>query len=281
MAKRVGIMRPIPFDEAKFEAMPKPVIVQPKLEGDRARALPGSGQILSSSAKQRVSVPHIKKTLDEMGLCVETDGELFKLGMEHSKIRGIVSRTKNLHPDHMLMEYHIYDVVSEDSQKTRIEIQRKLPARGPVKLVPSFLCYSMDEFQLYYDQFLDLGYEGIIVRHPDRPYRRAQVQWMMKLKPRLSMIAIITDVFPLEDKYGDVHELMGAFELRDGDGRVFNVGSGPTLEDRGLFWQYRHAFIDTPCKIRFQGYTKARHVPKMQSIDKGWLKETRRKLRRL
>ena len=284
MSNRIGIMRPIPFDQEKFEAMPKPVIVQPKLEGDRMRAVPYIPNpphsilfnLLSSQANERVSVPHIKQALINMGADIEMDGELFVPGMRHSEIRSIVSRTKNLHSNYRAMEYHIYDVVTSHPQWVRLAMQHKLPIQGPIKLVPYYYCHNIKQLQKFYDIFLNQNYEGIIVRDQYQPYERKQVKWMMKLKPRLSGIFKILNVLPLEDQYGVIHDLMGAFVLQDSEGRIFNVGSGPKASDRQLFWTYRKSLICMDCKIRFQGYTKINHVPKMQSIDKKWLTSMRK-----
>ena len=118
MAKRTGIMLPQSFTEALFNRIPKPCIVQPKLEGDRLRVEPcyGNALLKTSSAKSRVSVPHIKLLLANAQPLPELDGELYVHGMRHSDIRRIVGRSKNLHPDYLKMEYHVYDIVSEDDK---------------------------------------------------------------------------------------------------------------------------------------------------------------------
>jgi len=285
MGTRSGIMLPIPFDEAKFNAMPKPCIVQPKLEGDRLRAIPnehGGINLRSSGDKERVSIPHIKAVLLEMKLPFETDGEVYVHGMPHEQIRSIVSRTKNQHPDYWKMEYHIYDAVTEDSQMDRIRKQiNRLSSPSPIiQIVPSYPVWDMVELQYFYDKFLAQGYEGIIIRHPNRPYKRSQVQWMLKLKPRLSGEYKIVDILPLINKDGVEQDTMGAFILEDLDGNRFNVGTGPTADDRMRFWFAQESVLGRMCKIRFQALTETKGVPKMQSIDKEWLKEIRKELKK-
>ncbi len=282
MAKRTGIMLPQPFTEELFNRLPKPCIVQPKLEGDRLRAIPTHGSILlrTSSDKPRVSVPHIHQALMNYGLKCELDGELYVHGMAHSDIRKIVSRTMNIHPDYRKMEYHVYDIVDPDmDQRERLHRLREMVLYGFIKYVPWFYVYDLEKLQIQYDEFLDQGYEGIIIRHPDRPYKRTKVPWMLKLKPRLSGAFRIVGVEPLVNIAGEVQQTMGSFSLEDDEGRTFSVGTGPTKEDRLLFWDFQHKLRGRYCKIRFQGYTKANNVPKMQSIDKDWLVEMRKELR--
>lgn len=274
MAKRNNIMLPTPFTEELFNRIPKPCIVQPKLEGDRARS--EEGVIFSSSSAIRRSVPNIDSALYDAEFPWETDGELFVRGMKHSEIRSIVSRTKNLHADHYKMQYWIYDIVTDDDQYKRLldlKVFRFNHRYWPLQLVvvPFMWVHDLNGFQSAYEKYLAQGFEGIIVRHPDRPYKRKQVSWMLKLKPRLSGEYEIIGVEPLVDQYGVVHELMGKFILKDTEGRKFKVGSGPTDLAREFFWKFRSNMIGKMCKIRFQGFTRAGKVPKMQSIDKEWL----------
>jgi len=64
MSKRTGIMLPKMFTGKAFDKLPKPVLVQAKIEGDRMRTKIGSSvvgcvKMLSSGGKERTSVPHI------------------------------------------------------------------------------------------------------------------------------------------------------------------------------------------------------------------------------
>ena len=65
------------------------------------------------------AVPHIKESLEKSSLGnVILDGELYshKLFLEggHELIHSIASRTKNLHPRHKELEYHLFDVENDD-----------------------------------------------------------------------------------------------------------------------------------------------------------------------
>lgn len=282
MAERTGIMRPVLFEKHLLDRFPKPFIVQPKLEGDRLRAVWNGETILllSSSAAFRGSVPHIEKELEYLlprGVKLELDGELFVKGMDHSMIRSIVGRTKNLHPNYDMMEYHVYDMVSSEDQMSRIQNLIELMgtrAFDRVKLVPSYRCESLDDFQRYYEKFLADGYEGIIARHPDRPYLRKQTPTMLKLKPRVSMEAKIIGFEEEVSILGKPKGTLGALILEKEDGTVFRVGTGPTHYQRDLFWRNQDILLGQRAKIRFQAFTQSREVPKMQSLDREWLEET-------
>lgn len=277
MSKRTGIMLATMFTEKLFNKMPKPVYVQPKLEGDRLRTpiQDNNIHILSSGGKERISVPHIYREIQATGWNnIELDGELYKQGMKHSEIRSIVSRTKNLHPNYDQMEYHIYDIISSERQFNRLDQLTQLLWNAPfshIKLVPSLLVDNLDSLQKIYKNFLQQGYEGIIIRHPSAPYTRRKVTTLLKLKPRVSELFEIVDVIEEQDKHKNHKGTFGAFVCKTSEGTLFSVGSGPTNYQRAILWQNQNAFIGRFVKIRFQDYTKIRQVPKLLSIDKQWL----------
>lgn len=281
MAKREKIMLGYPFDEQKFNKLRKPAFLQPKLEGDRCRNESWHNKLLSSGVKLRVSVPHIAQELKYMHSYwkhLELDGELYKHGLSHegrkNSIRSIVSRTKNLHPNYKIMEYHIFDIVSSDKQYTRLEILDDFFILNQftfIKKVPSHPITTLDEVQYWYDYYINQGYEGIILRDNSAKYVRNKTNFLIKLKPRMSDSFTITGFKEEIDKYGNPKQTLGAICLKDDKNRKFKVGTGPTQYQRQLLWDNRHKLLGEMCKIRFQDFTKARGVPKMQSIDKKWL----------
>ena len=279
MSNRKDIMLATMFTEKRFNAMPKPVLVQPKIEGDRLRDVMENKNInlLTSYGNRRVSVPHIYEELATSSLDnIELDGELYCHGMRHSEIRSIVSRTKNLHPNYKRIQYHVFDIVDVNQlQFFRLSGLEEIFWRNPffkyLKLVPTIPVNTIEELQEAYTEFLKQRYEGIIIRHPYAKYVRRKVSTIMKLKPRVSEFFTIIGVEEETDLAGERKGTFGAFNLTTEEGQKFNAGSGPTAYQRVLLWRYRSKLIGTKVKIRFQGYTKIRQVPKLLSIDKEWL----------
>lgn len=294
MSKRTGIMLATMFTEKLFNKMPKPVYVQPKIEGDRLRVpiWRDNLKLLSSYGKNKVCVPHIYKELHAHDLNpIELDGELYNHTMRHSEIRSIVGRTKNLHSNYKKMEYHIFDIVNTGlTQHIRLKLLYtffKDKNFKYLKLVPSHLIESFDELQTYYNDFLDQGYEGIIIRHAYAKYVRRKCTTILKLKPRVSEYFEVVGIEEECTLDGERKGVFGAFTLVTKEGNLFNVGSGPTDRQRALIWRYKSRFTLAKAslahtgimvKIRFQGYTKVRRVPKLLSIDKEWLKMIEKQL---
>lgn len=284
-ANRQGIMLGYAFTKKLFERLGSPLIVQPKLEGDRLRSpiTEGIPVLLSSSAAVRHSLPHIEDELRKSKFnTIELDGEAYVHGWKHSQIRSIVSRTVNLHPNHKAMQYHVYDIVSGDDQLDRLaRLWDILKSRewSYIKPVPFNMVRTLDEVQKLYDYWLAAGYEGIIMRSMYAPYVRKKTVTMLKFKPRLSEYFEILNVIEEVSIKGVQKDTFGAFTCITEDGsQTFSVGSGPTKEQRDKLWENRELLVGSDVKIRFQGYTHARSVPKMQSIDKEWLENMMKSL---
>ena len=282
MGTRKDIMLATMFTRKLFDKISKPVYVQAKIEGDRLRAKMNTGddsiKLYSSGGKVRVSLPHIQKELATLSNWrgYEVDGEAYRHGMEHSEIRSIVSRTKNLHPDHEKMHYYIFDVINDEPQGYRIYLLEQLFRRGNFKYlyrVPTYRVDTYEELQKYYDKFIKRGYEGIIIRHPYATYLRRKVTTLLKLKPRVSEYFRILNIVEEVSITGQPKGTFGSFVCITEDGQVFSVGTGVTDRQRDMIWKNSEYFIGNKVKIRFQDYTKVRRVPKMQSIDKAWIVE--------
>lgn len=117
MADRSGVMLAYAFKEKRLTKYPRPWIIQPKIEGDRCRAVidsKGKCTLLSSSEKVISHVPHINKQFEHLGWKnIEVDGELYKHGMSHSEIHSrCASSRKYPHPDHEMIEFWAFDFIS-------------------------------------------------------------------------------------------------------------------------------------------------------------------------
>jgi ATP-dependent DNA ligase len=212
----------VPFEEKRLLKWRPPYIVQPKLDGDRCRAIlkDGTCTLLSSEENPINSVPHITDFLQKVlpNSEIELDGELYTHGMRHEEIHGIASRSINLHSRMEDLEYHVFDLVLSAPQFNRLdlllnldEIFTQVPSR-PVHIVPYSICKNLDEVLKAYDNFVGSGYEGIIVRNFEAPYVRKRSNMVMKFKPKKSDWYVVCGYSPEVDQYGNIkQELLGRF----------------------------------------------------------------------
>ena len=266
MAKRSGVMLCIPFEERRLTE-PKfgwqfPIIVQPKLDGERCRVVQKNGKIvlLSSECNEIISVPHINKYLQDhfRDVTPELDGELYLHGWDFSDIHSVVSRRENIHEKSELMQLHIFDYVSPTAQISRSTslTYYKWLDKGPVKLVNSVIANNMKELMEAYDRFLDLGYEGIIIRNIRAPYVRKRSRFLMKFKPKKDDYYKILQVIEAFREDGIPLGMVGAFRCCGSDGTSFKVGAGTLTHDRRReLWKDWHMLLGKFCHVSYQNIT--------------------------
>jgi DNA ligase 1 len=268
--RRQGIMLCYPFEEKRFHRWNVDVLLQPKLDGERCRALIYNRNVtlLSSEGNTITSVPHINKALLDTGLDdVELDGELYLHGLSFEEIHSRVSRKVNIHSDHEAIQYHIFDTVSNEDQVSRImELNVIAKLRSDLlQIVPTYRSdsHDVDNLMLWLDEFIKQGYEGFVVRHPLAQYKRSRSTLMMKFKPRKKDAYKIMGYQEEVDKYGVPKGTLGALICQSSaDGGLFSVGSGFNAEQRRNFWEIRDSLIGKTAVIKYQHLTPGRNVPR-------------------
>lgn len=263
--KRKDIMLCYPFDRSRLSSY-NGALVQPKLDGDRCRALwcPNSGTVtlLSSEGNVIGSVPHINQELYEILkhilTDVELDGELYIHGASHQSIRSIVGRTKNLHPRYHDIEYHVFDLINKDTQDKRIAFLNKhiMGRSEAVMVVQSVYIPEIDECNIGYllNKAVSDGYEGICIRNAYGIYERKRSTHIMKLKPnKIDTYTVVGYQEEISIK-GEPKDALGALILMSPEGE-FNVGSGFTREQREELWRHRDRLFGRRCTIKYQEKT--------------------------
>jgi len=266
MSGRKGIMLCYPFEEKRLAKWQGPTIVQPKLDGERCRAIiseKGEVTLLSSEENVITSVPHINEQLMKPEFRGrELDGELYLHGSDFEYIHSIVSRTVNPHPLQQTMEYHIFDVINERPQYDRSMDVQNLPGSTSIKLIPNYICDDLDEVLSSYDKILESGYEGIIVRNFFAPYIRRRSTFVMKFKPKKDDFYVIIGYKEELSIKGKPKDRLGALICKGDDGTEFSVGSGLTDELRVSLWEQRGMLVGNLCHVAYQHITSGRKVPR-------------------
>jgi ATP-dependent DNA ligase len=152
-----------------------PVYLQPKLDGVRCLGFREDGQVrlLSRNGKEW-NVPHIKEALSDLPERIVLDGEIYRHG---ETFQTITSWTKKLRPETGLLEYHCYDCIRLDeddmpwSQRLALLIETTRSLEKPVVLVETQTAANETEVKEGQARFVELGYEGAIVRTADGVYR--------------------------------------------------------------------------------------------------------------
>jgi ATP-dependent DNA ligase len=264
--KREGIMMCAPFSIRRFEQWGS-AYAQTKLNGERCRVTwssTGKVNMRSSYNKEIVSVPHIYQTLSDIPYRdLELDSELYKHGMDLRKIQSIVSRTVNLHPEFETMEIHFFDEVDDRPQNQRFESfyhkrkEIKNKKKQKINIVQTEVVDSLDGVYGELAKYMDLGFEGIILRKVDGVYQRdLHSTQIMKLKPRKDDHYIIIGVTEKKNLAGEPQNTLGAFicKARDVD-EEFRVGTGKILTDAGRQKYWDNPPIGKTLHIKYQELT--------------------------
>lgn len=156
-----------------------PCLVQPKLNGLRCLAKKTNHarvNFTSRKYKPYKTIVHLEaecfSILNSMiGLNRILDGEIYKHGLTLQEIN---RRVKKYRPGLTEeLEYWVYDIAEENMDN----IQRRALMGAidesnlvKVKILPTYVCNSEEEVKAYHDQFVQEGYEGVIIRNTDGMY---------------------------------------------------------------------------------------------------------------
>jgi DNA ligase-1 len=261
-----------PFEEKRLTKWSPPYIVQPKLDGERCRCVFDEDlgwQLISSQLETFNSVPHIIQAIinSKIPLNVELDGELYIHGVPFEEIHSRVSRTVNPHWDYQSITYHVFDLVNQNlPQWERLRLLRRLEEsfRPGLRIVEMRLAEDLEGVTRAYDEFVRLGYEGIIIRHVDAAYIRSRSIFVMKFKPKKEDTYKIVGFKQMIDKEGRPKSMLGSLICSGDDGTEFSVGSGLTDELRLKWWPEENAqtLVGKSIKVKYQHLTPGRGAPR-------------------
>ena len=264
-----NIMKAYPFSEERLAKWQPPYIIQPKYDGVRCRAIPlssaGGDKCLLLSSEENIifSVPHLNEIIGNLNLRSELDGELYCHGMSFEQIISITSRTVNLHPDYKRIQFHCFDIVNDQPQMKRSLIIENLRGINPhIVVAPFWVCSNLDEVMSTYDKLMELGYEGIIVRHTQAPYETKRSLYVMKFKAKKEDDYEILGYQEEISIDGRAKDSLGSLVCRSGDGNTFSVGTGFSKDQRDSLWRHKEELIGKVAKVKYQHLTTGKQVPR-------------------
>lgn len=244
--------------------------VQPKLDG--YRAVTDSEYVLrSKTQKPWVSVPHINSAILSLDLpeAPPLDGELYNhlYKKNFESISSIVGQKKQVHPDHKLVQYHVYDlalpgVVFFERLVRLNELRAKLAPESPIKIVETHIVHNHAEALVHFRRWRQDGYEGLMFRNLNALYEHDRSYDLLKLKEfDDAEFAVIGQV---EGK-GKLAGCCGTFVCKTPAGDEFEATPAEDLggeEKARLFWEHPEECIGKTVTVKFQGYTGKNKVPR-------------------
>jgi DNA ligase 1 len=172
-----------------------PALAQPKLDGHRCTSQYDGRNIYdnnvvtmwSRTRKQIKTIPHIVKCLENCGLADRFDGELYN----HEYKENFEDLTSLITPDepqegYENIQYHVYDLalpnLTNYERYLILESWRSKFEGSPVHIVETRIVNSKEELMQAYEDFMEQGYEGAIVRNFDGKYVYKRSYDLQKVK---------------------------------------------------------------------------------------------------
>ena len=270
-----------------------PVLATPKLDGIRClkiggRALTRSFKPVSNSFTRQWIERHLPDGLD---------GELLVNGSTFNETAGHIGRGSG-QPD---FRFHVFDYVSDGVDvpyACRMQELARLPDFERVQKVLPVAMQNLDQLTAYEAQCVAEGFEGVMIRTPDSPYKCGRSTeregWLLKIKRFEDAEAVVLDTYegmtnnnPAEkDAFGRTKRSssmenkigrgeLGGFIVRHVDtGVEFRLGYNHVLGgiDRVVLWEQRASLPGRMVKFMHQpsGAKEAPRFPKFIGFREAW-----------
>lgn len=235
-------------DYSRIKDSDWPLYVQPKLDGVRcliqyepktirSEFYAGKVKAYSRTGKEWKNIDHILTELKpffQKYPNVILDGELYNHDLKDNfeKIISLVRKTKPTDKDRIesskMVQFHCYDIVNEDwtFEDRNLFINENFGAFGKFDsdvniIMPtlSYLVHNTEAVEAAHEDFLEMGYEGSILRK-NEPYECKRSYTLMKVKDFYDTEATITSW--VEGK-GKRIGTIGKFMAVDADGNEFGM----------------------------------------------------------
>jgi ATP-dependent DNA ligase len=251
-----------------------------KLDGLRCIALRQSSDeyydkglwtLYSRKGKEFVTVEHLKEQLEALYQATGwtfLDGELYKHGLAFEAIQGQVMGFKQGQAEEI--EYHVFvvgqaeDFLSGKNEKNMIPVGgNSNPNASMIHFVNQGWC-KPEEVEEKLEEAFAAGYEGIMLRDPDKPYDYKRSDALLKLKKGLNdnqgeiitdcvVDEIVYDDFPvIEDGAMHIERLLVKIWVKQPDGIRCKVGSGFDLDFRRFYTKFPEKLIGKVTEIIHQ-----------------------------
>lgn len=240
-----------------------PCYDQPKFDGHRCIAVidkSGKAKLWTRSRKPITSMGHIIKELERMKLSdVTLDGELYNHDYK-DRFEELTSfiRDSSTKPGAHVVEYHVYDVVSPESQELRIKFLDDLSMASPVMRVMTLKADSEDELMAHFALFMSMGYEGAMARNAAGLYVNKRSKDLLKIKQFMDEEFKVIGV---EEGRGKLAG-HGIFVCQTEGGETFKAKMMGDTADLKQYWDTPKLAVGRYLTVKFQGYTKKNNVPR-------------------
>lgn len=252
-----------------------------KIDGLRMLVSRDHGEVVfySRGKKRRDNLSHLRPPLtlllDDLGVPVTLDGEIYVHGMPFPTIQSLAQTgrvaTKHPVPEAVItaasqLQYWIFDILYHDEPKlsfydrwsrfvTFVEGRAPIPS---VQLVPVRPLDNEEMVTQFHYQMISDGFEGIMLRNPHASYVQGRTPHLLKLKDFFSDEGVITGVV----EGSGTQEGVAYLVVRDRYGNTFNCNASTTLDIKRQWFLHPELVVGRVVTFKFQEYLKESRVPR-------------------
>lgn len=236
-----------------------PAFVEPKLDGMRVVVeYRDETRTCTGFSREGHMLPHIQGLLDPLaahlrkhvGRSCWVDAEALA-GGDFNRTMSVIKREEVPQSERDTLIFHVFDMVHDITHDPRPYTERRqylqqvLGGMAVPRFVPTpyWGAENMDELMSIYNDMLDAGHEGVMVKFGSAPYQADRNAAWLKLKPTNTVDAEIVG-FAAGAAGSKNESRLGAFIVRRGDnGKIVNVGGGLSDKFRDAVWAEQDAFM--------------------------------------
>lgn len=250
-----------------------PLFVQPKLDGHRC--VINKDGAWTRKGKRYASIPHIEKALKPLFAefpNLVLDGELYadKFANDFNELSSIVRQGKPTAEDILKseasMQYWIYDVADPllkfSVRSKKLENLLTQLSSSYIVFVPTYLINSDHELIQRYEEFIDAGFEGLMVR-TDTVYEFKRTDALLKFKEFQDAEFIAVDVVEGE---GNRKGTLACIWFLNEDGHRFKGDMTGTRAFNRQLWSEREKIPGTRWTVKFFNRTPDKNIPRFPKV---------------
>ena len=265
----VGFFEPMlanNWDDYKDQALSEwKLAIQPKLDG--IRCVISTKGMYTRNGKPIIACPHIFTSLQSFFTKhpnVILDGELYNhdLKFNFNKIVSLVKQSKPTADDikeaEKLIQFHCYDMFDKDNVARTFDNRIDFIADNLyhfskyVRIVDTHNVKSEKELDKIYADFIELGYEGGIIRNLDASYQNKRTKFLLKRKDFQDAEFKILDIVEGE---GNRTGMAGYMKFITSDNKPFKSNIKGNFEYLTDLLQNKNNFIGKLATIKYFSLT--------------------------
>lgn len=223
--------------------------------------------------EELISIIGIERLEEMYGEHIILDGELYIPGRTINEINSAIKNINN--PLNKLIQYWCYDIAIEDViQEERNNIRRNLLGNyrkdfstkeshlsntNKLVVLHNYDIINSGSATFYRDKFIDLGFEGLIMRNIEAEYQfgKRVANTMIKYKKTDDGVFTIVDIYP-EDKRTDIPIFKCKNDINDA---TFECHISNTLDTQRNILKNRDYYIGEKLKIEYGERSGINKVP--------------------